>query len=282
MKKATSICLVVILLSALFAGFACADGETWHCDTCDADRNTAFCPVCGAKRPDSEPSVWYCPTCGKEISAEYSFCPDDGTERNLTTAAWPSRNLSGTPVTVKPYPNDPGKNMRRQAYLGPNKNKYPGAGSYRASMVTNASAIFRDGDYVFVDLLYHGDEKRVVWFHTDSLADIPASLEFVSLTGYPATVKTAAVAMMGPGADYEVQEITEKSKYADWSFEDLVGRFGGSYEIMQALQNNKYTVVVEPETRIDVFFECGGWVYAEFGTAVGNIRSWLPADAVGN
>ena len=282
MKKATAFCLVMILLCTMLAGIAYADGETWHCETCDADRDTAFCPVCGAKRPDPEPSVWYCPTCGKEISNEYSFCPDDGTAKPGSVSVWPKRDLTGTPVTIKPYPTnkDPDKTMRRQAYLGPDKNKYPGAGSYRPGMVTSAAALFREGDYIFVDLLYHEKEKRVVYFLDYSLQEVPASLEFVSLTGQPATVSTGAVAMMGPGSDYEVLEISVKSKYADWDIDDLVDQFAGSYEIWRALQSNRYTVIVDEGTDITVFFEYNGWLFAEFGTAIGNVRAWLPANAV--
>lgn len=201
-----------------------------------------------------------------------SLCFADG--------AWPSRDLSGVSVTVKPYPNDPEKTMRRQAYLGPDKNSYSGAGAYRPGMVTSATALFREGNYVFVDLLYHQDEKRIVYFLTDSLKDVPASLEIVTLTSLPARVTRGVVAMMGPGSDYEVLEITEKSKYADWDLAALAGKFGGSYEIGLALQGNKYSVVVEPEDTVNVFFEYNGWVFAEFGTAIGNVRAWLPSDSV--
>ena len=256
MKKTFAICLI-ILLCAMIIGTVNAEGGTWTC-----------------------------PTCGEKYPADYSFCPNDATEKPVTAtnttgsaSGWTKRTLTGTSVTIKPYPNDPQKEKRRQAYLGPDKNKYPGGGSYRASMVNDATAILREGDYVLVDLRYHETEKRVVYFRSDSLEQVPVDLEITSLTGSPATTCEAVVAMMGPGEDYEVLEITEKSKYKDWSVEELAARFGGSVEITRALQNHRYAVVVEEGTPISVFFECDGYVFTEFSTAIGNVRAWLPVDA---
>ena len=257
MKKTSVICLMKLLLYALLMATAYADGETWHCETCDAERDTAFCPVCGAKRPDPEPSVWYCPSCGKEISGEYSFCPDDGTAKTTGfISTWPKRNLTGSPVTLKPqiydvwhyYESD---TFCRQAYLGPDKNKYPGAGSYRINTVNGATAILREGNYILVDLVYHGTKKRVVYFQADTLQDVPASLEITTLKGLPAKICKTATFMTGPGDDYEKLEIDEQLEK-----------------------------ILVPEMEIIVFFECNGWVYTEFGTDRSSIRAWLPVDAV--
>ena len=32
--------------------YASATDQTWYCNTCKEDRDTAFCPVCGTARPD--------------------------------------------------------------------------------------------------------------------------------------------------------------------------------------------------------------------------------------
>ena len=183
------------------------------------------------------------------LKAEVPALPTTGPEQS-GQGEWPERDLGGIPVIIKPYPNND-KQSRRQAYLGPEKNQYPGAGSYRPAMVNSASALFREGDYVLVDLLYETKE-RCVYFRTDSLQVVPASLELVTLTGYPAKIKQAAVAMMGPGNNYEALETTIKSQQA----------------------------VLEPDTEIMVFFEYNGWVFAEFDIDVGKVRAWLAADMV--
>ena len=164
----------------------------------------------------------------------------------ITDGPWPVRDLSGVPVSLKPFANDPNKEMRRQAYYGPEKKKYPGAKSYRPGMVNSATAIFRDGDYILVDLLYHENEKRFVYFTTDSLLeDPPASLEIAPSEVYSAKTSKATKATMGPGWDYEALEST-----------------------------------INAGAELAVFFEYNDWVFAEFYTSVGIVRAWLPADAV--
>ena len=253
MKKTSVICLLILFVCMLLASFASADGSSWYCETCREYRDTVFCPVCGAKKPDTK--------------------PDSG------SSVWPHKELTRTPVTIKAYPKSKSE-LRRQAYLGPDKNKYPGGGAYRPAMVAGANALFREGNYIFVDLLYHEEEKRTVYFLNDSLEEVPNSLEFETLTGIPAKVCRETIAMMGPGSDYRVLEISVKSKYANWSLEELVSKFGGSYEIQRALQNSRYTVVLEQGTSVSVFFEYNSWAFAEFDTAIGRVRAWLPADSV--
>ena len=51
--------------------------DGWIC-TCGQHVKTAFCPVCGAKRP--EPAGWTCPNC-KRAGIQSGFCPDCGTKK---------------------------------------------------------------------------------------------------------------------------------------------------------------------------------------------------------
>ena len=194
---------------------------------------------------------------------------------------WPTRDLDGTPVTIKTFPRDNDNSMRRQAYLGPQKNKYVGANSYRPRMVTSATAVLREGDYVLVDLLYHEHEKRFVYFSVDSLQEVPYSLSLETLELHPATMSRSVIALYGPGTDYEEVVIRVQSKYANWSWEQLEEKFSYDWEkIDKALRKNKYTVVVEAGRTVNALFEYNGWVFAEFDTDVGLARAWLPADAV--
>ena len=213
------------------------------------------------------------------VHAEEPYTDDETDSPASGESLWPQQTLTGTPVVIKEYPKGK-EDYRRQAYLGPDKNKYPGAGAYRTLGVTDAKALFREGDYFFVDLLYHGREKRMVYFLNDSLLEIPDSLEPVTLTGIPAVLGTEAVAMMGPGEDYRVLEISVKSKYLDSTWAQLEQKFSDWKKIRSALRSSRYTVILEKDTEVSVFFEYNGWLFAEFGTEIGNGRAWLPADSV--
>ena len=97
MKRILSVILAAACLLAFAVGAASADGGTWRCVTCGEDRDTAFCPVCGAARPAEETEdTWICPACGKELPAEYAFCPDDGSGKETASGApWEVISLEG-------------------------------------------------------------------------------------------------------------------------------------------------------------------------------------------
>lgn len=293
MKRASAICLVLMLLCTLFAGAVHAEEATWHCETCDADRDTAFCPVCGAKRPEAEAETeteteeaaegtWTCPTCGKEIAAENSFCPDDGTKKSV----WPHRELTGSQVKLKKYAGRNPRYMRvgikRQAYLGPDKNVYPGAGSYKPEVTPVSMAYFREGKYVYVDIPNPGKKNKCVYFMDDSLVEIPATVEDVTLEGIPAKMVREETAILGPGTEYEELDITEtvKAKGIYWNGGYYIEVVPGQWQYNGKATGDTYIVVLKPDTEIVVFFEYKNWVFTEFETPVGPVRAWFPEDAV--
>lgn len=254
MKKIVSVFLTFLFLISLMS-FAGATGESWHCDTCNADRDTEFCPVCGAQKPvaSSETSTWVCPTCGRELPVEYNFCPDDRTEKVLPAGKWPIRILNGVGTSLKKLAST---DDRHQSYAGPDGKAYSGTGAYKPFKVSSATALFREGNYVLVDITYKTVGRRCVYFKSSSLVN--DAVESVTLESVPAKVKVEIQPSYGPGAYYDELEktITEKNK------------------------TRTDSVLLEPGTEIKVFFETNGWVFAEFNCSLGLVRAWLPAETV--
>lgn len=250
-KRIALILSVVCLFTMLFAA-AHADGATWHCDTCDADRDTAWCPTCGARRPAEE--SWVCPECGKTLPAEYIVCPDDGHAKVVSTGTWPVMELSGASTDLRPVPEE---EMRRQAFFGPSSD-YPGAGGYQPYKVLSAYALFREGGFVLVDLDYLTVGKRCVYFKSSYLTN--DSVDAVTLTGYAAKTTAEIQPMYGPGSTYDLVTKATKNKET--------GR----------IKTEK--VLVRKGAEVTVFFETDGWVFAEFSCNLGTIRAWLPAEQV--
>lgn len=216
---------------------------------------------------------WFCPKCGKSCSDDYSFCPFDGTAKPAmeSTSSWPKWDLEGVEVTLKPL-GDP--EHRHQSFFGPNST-YDGSGAYKPEKVKSARALFREGNYVLVDMDYQTAGKRCVYFKLSSING--PEIEEMTLTPCPAHTTELLVAMCGPGADYETVVQKSPSKYADWHIDDIVTYFPGSMEIHEALKVQRNTVFLEPEADVNVFFETNGWVFAEFVCELGSIRAWLPA-----
>ena len=77
---------------------------------------------------------------------------------------WPVREMTGTAVELKPGYT---KTVQEQSYAGPGRG-YALSGSFRPARVNKATALFREGDYVLVDLDY-ATAKRVVYFAARSL-----------------------------------------------------------------------------------------------------------------
>ena len=248
MKKLFAIILTLFCVMNLINPVL-AEAETWHCDTCGTDRSTQFCPVCGSQKPS-------------DISgnAEDSLKP------------WPVISLEGTAVNLRPLGDEA---MRHQAYFGPGK-LYGQAGAYKPSKVINAAILFREGDYVLVDLDYETAGKRCVYFRSNTLLDAP-DIKELDLQGYSAKTTMTMIPQQGPGNAYECVVQKKPSPYADWTVQELAGAFGGSVEIWEALQPRHNSVYLEKSSSVTVFFQTKGWVFAEFNCSLGLIRAWLPA-----
>ena len=199
---------------------------------------------------------------------------EEGAEAPERTVPWPAESFEGVDVSLRPLKDS---EQRHQSYFGPDT-KYHGNGAYKPAKASNVKALFREGDFTLVDMEYPGQGRRVLYFRTSAVTGGEA--EAVTLTGYPAKTSTLLIAMQGPGMEYESVMQTVPSPWLDLTFEELVSKFGGSWEIYEAMQDKRLTIVLDPETEISVFFEMNGWVFAEFSCSLGVIRAWLPAEYV--
>ena len=193
---------------------------------------------------------------------------------------WPVRDTTGTRVSFRSFGND--SEQRHQSYYGPGK-QYAQAGAYKPYKVKTASALFQEGDYVLVDFDYQTAGKHCVYFKASNLANKPY-LETVNLTGYPAKTQNMLIPMCGLGSDYEYVTQRKKSKYATYDVTTLCALFGDTWIIYQTIvesyKDDKFCVYLEKGTRVNVFFESRGWVFAEFTCEAGLVRAWLPVSSV--
>ncbi len=189
---------------------------------------------------------------------------------------WPVRSLDGVRTTLRELSDPDGRHL---SYCGP-ANEYPDGGAYKPAKVSKMTALFREGNFVFVDMSYKTVGKRCLYFKASSLSDPNPNVERISLQGYEAETTQVLVPLYGPGSEYNTVTQLVASKYEGWSIEDLASAFGGSYETSQALQPTKTTIYLDAGTALSVYFETDGWVFAEFHCSLGDIRAWLPADSV--
>ena len=163
-------------------------------------------------------------------------------------SSWPTFRLVGTWTTLKPAKEE---SRRYQSTFGPGRH-YPGAGAYKPYKVTSAAALMREGEYVLVDMSYQTVGRRILYFREADLLN--ASVRDVSLRAYPATVTSTVQPLFGPGYAYD--------------------------EVVMKTKKGNEKIRIGTGTRVNVFFEVNGWVFAEFDCALGVIRAWLPADRV--
>lgn len=253
MKKLIAILMTVCLLAGMVSAYA--GGSSWHCNVCNEDRDTEWCPICGTHRPDDESQVWICPTCGKEVPAEYNFCGDDGTPKTISSGAWPVREMRGVGVVLR---KGPSTKTRRMAFYGPDSKDYAEEYSYLPAKVSSATALFREGNYILVDLVYEGSTHRCVYFNENVLNY--NNVDDVLLTRYKARALSETVVRTGPGDDYD--EVIN-SNYID----------GRGVKITAKVR-------LEMNMEIDVFFEMNEWLFIEFVSSIGLIRAWVPAYCV--
>jgi len=174
------------------------------------------------------------------------LCGIAGTALASGNNPWPTREKSGVGIGLAPVMNN--KNGKRQAYYGPNSRQYAKAGAYKAASVTNALALFREGDYALVDLYYPATGKACVYFPVKELTNRNIPEEY--LTSYSAKTTSEVEVMEGPGYDYHAADVPYLS--------------------------NTKRLRLARGTWIDVFFEMDGWVFAEFSCEAGMVRAWLP------
>ena len=252
-RKGIAMVAAVLCLFMVLMGTASAESE-WYCNTCKETWTTAWCPICGEHRPEGE-KTWICQTCGKEWSEEFNFCPDDRTEKMMTSGTWPALKLQGSDTGMKEY--NPSTKRNRQARFGPNRD-YPGAGLYSNSQIIKVKALLQEGNAVLVDMQTKGGGRRCVYFEEYTLKDY--KVDPVSMTTHPAKIVTPVQASYGPGEEYD---LVEHKRIAPRTGETL-----------------RDDVILTEGASIDVFFETDGWVFAEFTCSIGLIRAWIPANCV--
>ena len=197
--------------------------------------------VCLAHADDS----WYCSKCGEERTTEY--CPDCGAKR--PSGSWPEEDLSGVSTALK---SSLYEEFRYPSYFGPGKS-YPDAGSYKPYKVTSMKALFREGDFVYVDMNYRTVGKRCLYFKANALTN--DDVDELDMEAYSARTTKELQPRFGPGKEYD-------------------GVIRTTYD------GKTYKVKVRKGTSVEVFFETDGWVFAEFSCELGTIRAWIPANQV--
>ena len=167
----------------------------------------------------------------------------------IVDGQWPEMNFTGVSTSLKPYKDE---ELRRQSFFGPNNSIYPGAGGYKPYKQISCLALFRENNYVYVDLQYQTVEERCLYFRASDLTN--SDVETCDLsTAYRAITTKEVNPKFGPGQQYDKFEVTTDS---------------GNLIYLPA------------NVSIGVFFEMNGWVFAEFSCGHGLVRGWLPVDAV--
>jgi hypothetical protein len=178
---------------------------------------------------------------GTPVPSDPTTPPPTATPTQAVLQPWPVFDeLTLYGVTIKPLEGE----KRVQSRCGPSK-EYHGAGGYKPYKVTSTAALFAEGGYMLVDMYYTTVGHRRVYFPISAFTGTKNVPE-ASLTGYTAYTVSDLTPVFGPGGDYDV--FTE--------------------------------AVIASGTRLAVYLEENGWVFAEFACALGNVRAWVPAAQV--
>ena len=107
-------------------------------------------------------------------------------------------------------------------------------------------AYFEEGGWVLADIAYKNAEERFIYFPRDSFDEIGNIPVMNSLESVSATAAERIIPVWGPGS-----------------------RFNAAKDF-----------AAEKGTDLKVFFRENGYVYAEYKSANGTVRMWLPDDYV--
>jgi len=193
------------------------------------------------------------------------------------SGSWPVIELNGKETILNALEID--KDFRQQAYSGPGR-QYNPCGAIMARRGPVVKAVHNENGYVLTEVIGRSS-RRYVYFEAK---DIQAGdVESVTFTPVPArTLSTIRPFHFGPGAQYDKVTQRTKSKYADYSWAELMWLFDGDVEkIKKALEDTFPTVELSAGSRVNVLFEVDGWLMCEFDcTVAGLTRGWLPANQV--
>ena len=135
--------------------------------------------------------------------------------------------------------------FRVYSYTGPGKTFVP-SGGYKPYKQRKITVFFEEDGWVLADVQYQTSEERVVSlpkYSFDSIGNIPTVSRLEYYTG---TTTASITPSWGPD-----------------------NRF-----------NSVSSLVVEKGTKLKVFFQENGFVYAEYVCTKGTVRMWLPANNV--
>lgn len=161
--------------------------------------------------------------------------------RTDSLQSWPVMDLTGIPAQLKPL----GQGERHQAFIGPDRQKYPGGGGYKPAQVSSAIILFQEGDYVLTDISYPSSRiRRCVYFSSSALSvTLEDTVSFI-----PHTIKLTKDVQprLGPGDQYDKWKLT----------------------------------ILKPDTEVNVLLESENWIFVEYSYADDLIRAWLPTDSI--
>ena len=134
---------------------------------------------------------------------------------------------------------------RVYSYLGPGK-AYVASGGYKPAKQRKITVYFQEDGFVLADVQYQTTEERFVYLPKGSLSvsdNIPDASKLKTYTG---TANASITPSWGPD-----------------------GRF-----------NSVSSLAIKKGTKLTVFFQENGYVYAEYSCDKGKVRMWLPANKV--
>lgn len=157
-----------------------------------------------------------------------------------SAAKWPVDPYQAYSTSVYPLPQD----ERYQSRTGPSRT-YHGGGAYKTYKISSIKALFIEDGYVLAELDYTTVGRRRLYFAERIFQNLSGVPE-VTLTSYGAKTTVPLTPYFGPGTKYN-------------SFDEAA---------------------ISANTALDVFFEEDGWVFAEFDSALGPVRAWIPAESI--
>ncbi len=203
--------------------------------------------------------IWYCPQCGRKNDG--NFCPNDATPRPADVGGnYSSSNSNsygdeipvvfedyypGATAKIRKFTGEDAEAKRRQSYAGPGSN-YSEAGAYKPYKVRKVEAFFEENEFIFVHLVYQTVDDRYLYFRKYVFSDLP-SVPIVSELDYREAVTLESITpSWGPGAGYSLEK----------------------------------EFIARKNLTVKVFFKQNGYAYAEYESAKGLVRMWLPMDKI--
>ena len=160
--------------------------------------------------------------------------------------------VTAVPVLSEAYPGlnahlksagDDG--YRVYSFIGPGKT-YAASGGYKPAKQKEITVYFEENGYVLADVQYQTTEERFVYLPVGSFTSTNNIPGVSDLKSYSGTAEADITPTWGPG-----------------------NRF-----------NSVGSLTVNKGTRLTVFFQENGFVYAEYTCGKGKVRMWLPANKI--